>query len=565
MVEETPDASSSSAGGEKGGTHAPGGGESRGSAHSLYRECLSDRLLLIAAIFAVLILVLSALDTKVEAPVPTVLLGLTFLASELFAIPLRPKGRISLALFVVMIAIMHTGPLGAAVIPLFGIPAFIYEAGREDLKRVMFNTAQYVVSAGCAALVFGHTGGRVLLKRESFDILNAIHSNQGGKVVLPWLLATVVFFVINTVFIAAALARKEKMRTLRFWERRMLALFPGYLLYSGIGFLAAIAYSRVQFTSVALLATLLIGIRVVYTRYARMQDVCDQTAVAVIEALESAPSLVEGHSAGVAEIAVAIGEEMDLSDDDLHFLKIAALFHDVGKISVDSELINKPGMLDPGEYEQIKRHPEVSASILSGEKSLAGVSFAVIHHHETTDGCGYPDGISGETIPHGARILAVADAFDAMQRPSPYRKGLSAQAAVSEIVRSKGIQFDPEVVDAFVRVALKRGIWEGALEEEIEEPSDAARDSVQATHKPQQTLESGEGIFEEVVAEQEAKRNNPPEPGAYLLTPDRIEKDVHEWKIKTILGKRKRRTFETEERKVGKEKKESGKRENSSE
>lgn len=558
MVEETPDASGSSAEGEKGGKNAPGGEENRRIAHSLYRDVLSDRLLLATTLFAVLVIVLSALDTKVEVPVTIVLLGLTFLASELFAIPLRPKGRISLALFVIMVAIMHTGPLGVAVIPLFGIPAFLYEAGRENYGRVIFNAAQYVVSAGSAALVFGYTGGRVLLRGESFDILNAIHSNQGGKVVLPWLLATIVFFVVNTVFIAAVLAGKEKMKVLRFWERRLLALFPGYLLYSGLGFLAAIAYSRVQFTSMALISTLLIGIRVVYTRYAKMQDVCDQIAVAVIESLESVPALSEGHSAGVADIAVAIGEEMGLSDEDLHFLKIAALFHDVGKISVDDELINKPGMLEPAEYEQIKKHPEVSAAILSGEKSLSRVSSAVMHHHETNDGCGYPDSISGATIPPGARILAVADAFDAMQRSTPYRNGVSAQTAVSEIVKSKGIQFDPEVVDAFVRVAVKMGIWEGALKDEMGEPSGAAQDSVEVTLEQTQSLETQEGLFKEVDLERDARDSETPEPGAYLEVREKIQKDIHEWKIRSFLGRRRRRTFETEERRVSKGKKESG-------
>ncbi len=557
MVDETRDLSTPSPEtGKK--TQRSFTGVARGSGgHFFYRDVLADKTLLIASLLAVLILVLTALDTKVESPVAIVLLGLTFLASEIFAIPLRPKGRVSLALFVVMVAMMHTGPLGVAVIPLFGVPAFLHEAGREDYRRTIFNAAQYVVSAGSAALVFAYTGGRALLKGETFDIMNAIHSNQGGKVVLPWLLATIVFFVINTLLVAAVLSRKEKMRMLRFWERRLLALFPGYLLYSGFGFLAAIAYSRTQFTSVALLATLLVGIRVAYTRYAKMRDVCDETAVAVIESLESVPSLSEGHSSGVADIAVAIGEEMDLSEEDLHLMKISALFHDIGKISVDSDLLNKPGMLDQAEYEQIKRHSEVSASVLTGEKSLAPVSLVVVHHHETSDGCGYPDGISGETIPIGARILSVADAFDAMQRQTPYRDPVDARKAVSEIVRSKGIQFDPEVVDAFVRVARKRGIWEGALKDEIRMPSAKESETVQLTLEQTEAVGSGEQAQREEIGEPEKKRTEEPEPGAYYETREKIERDIHEWKIKTFLGKRKRRTLETGEREFGKGKKKS--------
>ena len=168
-----------------------------------------------------------------------------------------------------------------------------------------------------------------------------------------------------------------------------------------------------------LLAAPLLVARVVYTRYGMMRDVCDDTTLAVMEAVESASMFSEGHSVGVASMAAAIADEMDFQEEDLHLLRQAALLHDIGLLALDPALVGKPGPLTPEEYEEIKKHPLIGARIVSNEESLAVMAPAITHHHEMVDGSGYVDGLTGDTIPIGARILAVADAFDAMQRTDP--------------------------------------------------------------------------------------------------------------------------------------------------
>jgi len=496
-----------------------------------WRGSRVDRTMVLSVALAVLIIVVAALDTRTENWVAIVLLGLTFLASELFALPVKSGGRLSLALFVVAVAMMHTGPLGVALIPLFGIPVFYAERGGGGARRVIYNAGQYVFAAGAAGLVFWHTGGDIILKSGKADLASALNAGHGAKVILPWLLATIVFFVINTMLVTPALAADQEDKVVRFWERRLLGKFPGYLLYSGIGFLGAIAYSRFQFPSIVLLAVPLLGMRVVYTRYGTMRDVCDDTTLAVMEVVEGGRSFSEGHSVGVADVAAAIADEMNFQEEDLHYLRQAALLHDIGLLALDSAIVDKPARLTPEEYTEIKKHPLIGARIVSREESLSVIAPTITHHHEMVDGSGYVDGLTGETIPEGARILAVADAFDAMQRPVPYRDPLSAYDAASEIVRAKGIMYDPEVVDAFVKVVTRRGLWKGAISDEVAMPEfgPGPQTPEEAPGEPEQpTLEQAARVDE--AAERERARGGTPAEGiVYDEVRDEIEKDIRDW------------------------------------
>jgi putative nucleotidyltransferase with HDIG domain len=291
---------------------------------------------------------------------------------------------------------------------------------------------------------------------------------------------------------------------------------------------------------------------VVYTRYWTMRDVCDDTTLAIMEGVEGGSMFTEGHSLGVADIAVDIAEEMDFADEDIHFLRQAALLHDIGKLALDPTVVDKAGPLSPEEYEEIKQHPLIGARIVSKEPSFAVVAPTVRHHHEMTDGSGYPDGLAGETIPLGARILAVADAFDAMQRQVAYREPLSAYEAASEVVRVKGIQFDPDVVDAFIKVALRRGLWTGARKDKLRMPTKVKQPEL-AVQADQPTLE------ESVPVEGEAPAARPsgvtPADGiSYDDVRGEIEKDIREWK-RTEVGTRRR--AKEPKRKAGSRKKKS--------
>jgi putative two-component system response regulator len=169
-------------------------------------------------------------------------------------------------------------------------------------------------------------------------------------------------------------------------------------------------------------------------------------------ALEAKDKYTSGHSQRVAEISVAIAAELGLSKPEIEKIRLAGLIHDIGKIGVREVVLNKPGKVSAKEYQHILSHSDIGEHILTPIVEDEAILKAVRHHHERYDGTGYPDGLSGEEIPLAARILAVADTYDAIISGRPYRAPESIPTACAEIKHHRGSQFDPKVVDAFLRI-----------------------------------------------------------------------------------------------------------------
>jgi len=158
-----------------------------------------------------------------------------------------------------------------------------------------------------------------------------------------------------------------------------------------------------------------------------------------------------GHSKKVSEYAVVLSQALGLSQDRIATIRAAALLHDIGKIGIPDAILNKEGSLTAEEWKPIKTHPELGVEILRHVTDLAGCLPAILHHHERYDGTGYPTGLKGSDIPPEARILAVADAYDAITSLRPYHKKLSHREGLAELRRHAGTQFDPELVDVFCK------------------------------------------------------------------------------------------------------------------
>jgi len=171
-------------------------------------------------------------------------------------------------------------------------------------------------------------------------------------------------------------------------------------------------------------------------------------------AVDAKDSYTRGHSDRVSYYSVLIGKQLGLSEEDLDVLKQGALFHDVGKIGIPDAILQKPGKLTDDEYDDIKNHPSIGAKILGPAKIFEPLIPMVLHHHERYDGRGYPGGLKGEEIPFMARIVCVADSFDAMTSDRAYRPRFTVVKAMEEMENCKGTQFDPELVDAFM-IAMK--------------------------------------------------------------------------------------------------------------
>lgn len=181
-------------------------------------------------------------------------------------------------------------------------------------------------------------------------------------------------------------------------------------------------------------------------------DVLFKAIKALAAAIDAKSHYTGSHSARMADLCVEIGRELGLSQDCLNALELAAHIHDVGKIGTPDHVLSKPGKLSDDEWVDILKHPGMGADFLSGIEELSEVASAVRHHHEHIDGSGYPDGLRGDAIPLLARVLAVADAYEAMTSDRPYRQAISPAEATQELQANAGTQFDPVVVTAAVRV-----------------------------------------------------------------------------------------------------------------
>ncbi len=172
--------------------------------------------------------------------------------------------------------------------------------------------------------------------------------------------------------------------------------------------------------------------------------------MAIAKAIEAKDSYTSGHSDRVAQGAVAIAKRLGWEEDKITNLKYVALLHDIGKIGVPDAVLNKPGRLDAEEMDIIRKHTSNGSGILSEIRTIPNLQNGALYHHERYDGTGYPMGLSGENIPLEARIIAIADSYDAMTSDRAYRKRLSDETVLSELHRGRGTQFDPELLDLFV-------------------------------------------------------------------------------------------------------------------
>ncbi len=185
--------------------------------------------------------------------------------------------------------------------------------------------------------------------------------------------------------------------------------------------------------------------------YDNLQQTFKETMLGLAAALEARDKYTIGHSYKVSEYAQIIAEGLGLSQSEISLICQAAKLHDIGKIGVDNSALNKPERLNKDEYDMFKSHIAIGKQIIQPISFLSEAIPLIYYHHEFYDGSGYPDGKSGKEIPLGARILQVADAFDAMTSDRPYRKALSCEAAMSELKKFSGIQFDPEITRVFIK------------------------------------------------------------------------------------------------------------------
>jgi diguanylate cyclase (GGDEF)-like protein len=188
-------------------------------------------------------------------------------------------------------------------------------------------------------------------------------------------------------------------------------------------------------------------------RGVRVPDV----VAALVAALAAKDPVTAAHTVRCSWYTAKLAEELGLGEEETSVIRLASLLHDIGKLAVPDEVLFKPGPLNEDEWTQMKQHPAAALHVLDQIRSIADATPVILHHHEHFDGSGYPDGLAGDDIPLASRILLVTDAFDAMTTDRPYRKAMPVEAATEELRRNSGSQFDPVVVEAFLRILARDG------------------------------------------------------------------------------------------------------------
>ena len=181
------------------------------------------------------------------------------------------------------------------------------------------------------------------------------------------------------------------------------------------------------------------------------------TAENLAQAVEIRDTYTGEHSRRVTRFALLLGEQLHLSAEDLEWIRFGTPLHDLGKIGIEDAILRKPDKLTPAEFEQMKLHTVKGAEVVALIPDFRPILPIIRSHHERWDGTGYPDGLAGEAIPRLARLVAVAEGFDAMVFDTPYRQGTSVEAAFAELERQQGSQYDPDVVRAFLQAREKIG------------------------------------------------------------------------------------------------------------
>lgn len=193
-------------------------------------------------------------------------------------------------------------------------------------------------------------------------------------------------------------------------------------------------------------------LRTIEEKNREIQQMTLDTITTVANIIDAKDEYTQGHSQRVAEYSSAIARKMGYSEEEVEKVRYIALMHDIGKIGIPDAVLKKPGRLDDDEYALMKQHVDIGAEILSGNHMIEGLAMGARYHHEKYDGNGYSSGLKGEDIPEIARIIGLADAYDAMTSTRVYRKRLSDEEVLEEIKRNKGTQFDPHIADIFLEM-----------------------------------------------------------------------------------------------------------------
>jgi len=379
-------------------------------------------------------------------------LFLISLVSQKLGLQISESGAYTSPVYIpYLAAIPLIGPAGTVVLACTSQCISQLLIRRKGVQKTLFNTAQMTAAAGLSALIYAALGGQ-----SSFTNL-PIESNVG-----PYLAAATSFFIVNHLAVSYIMSVSEYGEIREMWGQLLGKTVLFDIAISPLAYLVAYLYTLVG--SIGLIFALIpvFGLRYIYGTTLELRRLNKDLLTVLIKTLEAQDPYTSGHSVRVAERAKMIAQEMSLGLKEISHIETAALLHDIGKIdNAYHDILRQQGPLTDEQVRLIREHPERGVEIIRSVRSLdTKILSYVRHHHERFDGQGYPDGLSGKSIPIGARVIMVSDTIDAMSTARPYRDAIPFAEIRAELIRCKRTQFDPDVVDA----ALVAGVVNAAVE-----------------------------------------------------------------------------------------------------
>ncbi len=362
--------------------------------------------------------------------------------SELFVV-LVPGGTsaVSLSVLLFVAVAVYAGPSAAIAAGVASVVPLLLSRPRLSPSKLLFTLGETTLTTAIPALLYVGFGAPLL----------ALHPSFTPGMVMPLALAATVGTLVNMGLLGLGMSALygESFRSL--WKSAFSWMVPSQMALGFVGLAIAQILQGVGVPGFALFIVPLLVARQTYQQSVLLRQAYADTISSMIAALEAKDVYTKGHSLRVAEYAVLIARALGVPDASVERIEYAALLHDLGKVGVSRRVLGKEGSLTNEEYDEIKRHPDIGAHILADVPYLADLVPFIAAHHERLDGSGYGQGLVGAAIPVEARILAVADSYDAMTSVRPYRGAMSHEAAMDQLLKGLGTQFDAGVVAAFER------------------------------------------------------------------------------------------------------------------
>jgi HD-GYP domain-containing protein (c-di-GMP phosphodiesterase class II) len=378
-------------------------------------------------------------------------IGVTILAS---ALPIRmPRGAMfAVSTSTVMAAVILGGPTAGAWVGLLGTTEIREVRGRIPWYGTLFNHAAIMGPAAASGLAM------LVVSAPPVGSLTLSSALASPSAFLGAIVGGAVFLALNAGLTAVGVSLRAGGNAASLIRAESRSVATSILSLAPIGWLMAQIYVIAAWASL-LFALPLYMTRLAYQNYTEMREMFTETIDALAHAVDNRDPFTGQHSRRVKQIAGDIGQVMRLNEAQMEALEWGGLLHDVGKIGVPDAVLLKQDRLNKEERAIMNSHPVLGSQIIQGVRRLAPELPIIRHHHEWYNGSGYPDRLIGDEIPLLARILHVADSFEAMTAARPYRMTpLTPEQAIAELRKFAGIQFDPKVVDAFVQTTWAEGI-----------------------------------------------------------------------------------------------------------